>query len=180
MCLTIERLLNIKSAQCPPTSGCLPRRRDRGATGSWCKEEMSGCLVPASSQMFCGSLCKPTCICLLAFQNVCYHCIHYGLGRSWTPTPPSLSNKLYDWDGRYFNTEGEWSRLHRRDVARLENQSCRGNLRGCIIWKVLYYCSLLRKCKIFLDSSVKCGGKLAFSLVVKRGWYIKRCVSIAY
>lgn len=83
-------------------SGWLPRRRDRGATGSWCKEEMSGCLVPASSQMFCGSLCKPTCICLLAFQNVCYRCIHYGLGRSRTPSPP---NKPRDCDGRYFNAE---------------------------------------------------------------------------
>lgn len=50
--------------------------------------------------MFCGSLCKPTRICLLAFQNVCYHCIHYGLGRSWTP---SLPNKLYD--SRYLNTD---------------------------------------------------------------------------
>lgn len=38
--------------------------------------EMPGCQAPASSQMFCGSLHKPTCICLLAFQNVCYR---------WTP-----------------------------------------------------------------------------------------------
>ena len=100
-------LKNTKCAQCPPPSGWLPRRRDRGATGSWCKEEMSGCLVPASSQMFCGSLCKPTCICLLAFQNVCYRCIYYGLGRSRTPGPP---NKPRDCDGRYFNAGGgAWS-----------------------------------------------------------------------
>lgn len=131
MGLTIERLLNINPAQRPPTSGWLPQRRDRGATGSWCKEEMSGCLVPASSQMFCGSLCKPTCICLLAFQNVCYHCIHYGLGRSRTP---SLPNGLYDWDGRYFNT-GEGAILSEagcwRDAVRLENQTSWHN------WRVL-------------------------------------------
>lgn len=120
MCITIERLLSIKSACVrPPLAG-----GPGGETeyGSWCKEEMSGCLVPASSQMFCGSLCKPTCICLLAFQNVCYHCIHYGLGRSWTP---SLPNKLCDWDVRYFNAHTERERVILlkancwRDVVRL-------------------------------------------------------------
>lgn len=50
---------------------------------------LSGWLHPASSQMFCGLLCKPTCICLLAFQNVWYHCIHYGLS-SWPPAPHVL------------------------------------------------------------------------------------------
>lgn len=54
---------------------------------------LSGCLHPASSQMFCGLLCKPTCICLLAFQNVWYHCIHYGLS-SWPPTQHVLCSGM--------------------------------------------------------------------------------------
>lgn len=54
---------------------------------------LSGCLHPASTQMFCGLLCKPTCICLLAFQNVWYRCIHYGLS-SWPPTQHVLCSRM--------------------------------------------------------------------------------------
>lgn len=129
---------------------------------------MSGCLVLASSQMFCGSLCKPTCICLLAFQNVCYRCIHYGLGKSWTP---NLPNKLCDLDSRYFNPErgvilseaDSW-----RDVVRLENQMSQENMRVFVSFEKYPVKShdtavrLFTRCKLILDSVVEWRVSLPF------------------